>query len=187
MVFRLCLIVESFYSPIRNIFPRISLHALPCHMTTKKYADFPSMAIFLLPAINRVANVRNQTSQAFVTSRCKFCDCSCQFVYWRHQPMRAKYRHVRTICEQTLTMSPTVSNSSFSNWWSSSHDVEVYRLIQVPPIWIGDHPSKDLGLCITAPLFFVCQFAVPFNAVLCMSFHVVGPRNNICTIFRRSR
>ena len=35
MASRLCLIVASFYSPVRNIFPRISLHDLPCHRTMK--------------------------------------------------------------------------------------------------------------------------------------------------------
>ena len=30
--------------------------------------------------------------------------------------------------------------SYFSNWF------------EIPPAWIGDHPSKDLKLCITAPL-----------------------------------
>ena len=31
MVLRLCIVVESFCSPVRNIFPRNSLHDLPCH------------------------------------------------------------------------------------------------------------------------------------------------------------
>ena len=30
------IVVESFYSPVRNIFPRISLHDLPCHRTMKR-------------------------------------------------------------------------------------------------------------------------------------------------------
>ena len=34
--------------PTHDIVPHISWHALPCHMTTKKYADFPSMVIFQL-------------------------------------------------------------------------------------------------------------------------------------------
>ena len=43
-----CRVVESFYLQIHNIVPHISWHDLPCHMTTKKYADFPSMVIFPL-------------------------------------------------------------------------------------------------------------------------------------------
>ena len=35
MVLRLCVIVESFYSQIRIIFPHNSLHDLPCHWTKK--------------------------------------------------------------------------------------------------------------------------------------------------------
>ena len=31
-------------------------------------------------------NVGNQTSQAFVTSSCPFCDCSCQFVTFQNAP-----------------------------------------------------------------------------------------------------
>ena len=45
---RLWMIVGSFYLQIRSIFPHISLRDLPCHRTLKKYADFPSMAIFQL-------------------------------------------------------------------------------------------------------------------------------------------
>ena len=44
----LCRVVESSCLPTHNIVPHISLHGLPCHMTTKKYADFPSMVIFQL-------------------------------------------------------------------------------------------------------------------------------------------
>ena len=44
----LCRVVESFCSPTYNIFPQISWHDPPCHVTTKKYADFPSMVTFQL-------------------------------------------------------------------------------------------------------------------------------------------
>ena len=44
----LCGVVELSCSPTHNIVPHISWHALPCHKTTKKYADFPSMVIFQL-------------------------------------------------------------------------------------------------------------------------------------------
>ena len=33
MMLRLCIIVESFCSQVRNIFPHISLRDLPCHRT----------------------------------------------------------------------------------------------------------------------------------------------------------
>ena len=38
MVLRLCVAVELFCSPFRNIFPHISLRDLPCHRTTMKYS-----------------------------------------------------------------------------------------------------------------------------------------------------
>ena len=38
--------VELFCSPIRNIFPRISSHDLPCHRTMKKYENSRSMEVF---------------------------------------------------------------------------------------------------------------------------------------------
>ena len=44
----LCTVAGLFCSPARNIVPHISWHALPFHMTMKKYADFPSMVIFQL-------------------------------------------------------------------------------------------------------------------------------------------
>ena len=48
MVLILCRVVESFCSPTHNIVPHISWHDLPCHRTTKKYTDFPSMVFFQL-------------------------------------------------------------------------------------------------------------------------------------------
>ena len=42
----LCGVVESFCLPTQKNVPHISWHDPPCHKTTKKYADFPSMVIF---------------------------------------------------------------------------------------------------------------------------------------------
>ena len=39
------------------------------------------------------------------------------------QPMLAKYRHLRTICEQTFDNFPTNPIYSSMNWWSSMHGV----------------------------------------------------------------
>ena len=41
-------VVESSRLPTHNIVPHISWHDPPCHTTTKKYSDFPSMVIFQL-------------------------------------------------------------------------------------------------------------------------------------------
>ena len=55
MALRLCFIVESFYSQVRNILPHISLHDLPCRKTMKKVSasGFPEALLgsfFLAPA-----------------------------------------------------------------------------------------------------------------------------------------
>ena len=42
----LCRVVESFCSPTHNVVPHISWHDLPCHRTTKKYADIQIMVFF---------------------------------------------------------------------------------------------------------------------------------------------
>ena len=39
-------------------------------------------------------------------------------------PIRAKYKHFKTIWEQTLLYSPTDFNSSSLKWWSSTHGVD---------------------------------------------------------------
>ena len=44
----LCRVVESSCLPTHNFVPHISWHDLPCHRTTKRYSDFPSMVIFRL-------------------------------------------------------------------------------------------------------------------------------------------
>ena len=44
----LCTVVESFCLPTHNFIPHTSWHDLPCHGTTKRYSDFPSMVIFPL-------------------------------------------------------------------------------------------------------------------------------------------
>ena len=48
MALILCRVVESSYLPTHNIFPHISWYDLPCHRTTKRNEDFPSMVIFQL-------------------------------------------------------------------------------------------------------------------------------------------
>ena len=40
-------------------------------------------------------------------------------------PIRAKYRHFRTVCEHTFDISPTDFNSL--KWWSSMHGVAILK------------------------------------------------------------
>ena len=48
MVLIPCRVDESFCSPTHKIVPHISWQNLPCHTTTKKHADVPSMVFFQL-------------------------------------------------------------------------------------------------------------------------------------------
>ena len=48
-------------------------------------------------------------------------------------PIRAKYKHIKTICERTFDNSPTVP---------------------APPPQSDDHPSKELKLCTTVLSFY---------------------------------
>ena len=79
--------------------------------------------------ITCVMNVRDQARQAFVAKICPFCDRTRMF--YRPEDIgspkiRAKYRHFRTICEQTVDNSPTDSCSSSLNW-SSMHVVATLK------------------------------------------------------------
>ena len=65
-----------------------------------------------------------------------------------------------------LTLLPPFPNLLLLSCWSSRHGV-----------WT----------LYTCSLVFGCQSAVSFNALLRMSFHVVGPRTNVCTNFLRCR
>ena len=55
-----------------------------------------------------------------------FGDWSSKFVHWWTSglPIRARYKHVKTMCEQTADNSPTDSSSSCMNWWSSKKGLE---------------------------------------------------------------
>ena len=77
--------------------------------------------------IARVVDIRYQTSQASVTSFCPFVTSRASLSTDHRMsglPMRAKYRHFRTICEQTFDNSPTDFISSSLKWWSSMHGVD---------------------------------------------------------------
>ena len=71
------------------------------------------------------------------------------------RPIRAKYKHFKTICEQSSDNSPTDSNSSF------------FELMVV---------QTRMRNFVKLLHFLVCQFTVSLNALLSMSFHIVRPR-----------
>ena len=74
--------------------------------------------ITILPEFTCVMNVRYQTRQAFVTRFGPFVKAHASLFTDNKissLPIRAKYRHFRTICEQTVDNSPTDSFSSSLN------------------------------------------------------------------------
>ena len=74
-------------------------------------------------------------------------------------PIRAKYKHFKTIWERTTDNSPTVSNSSFWKLWSSKQSVEtVYN----------------------CSVFLFASSQYIFYVLFRVSFHVVGPRDSFC-------
>ena len=72
-------------------------------------------------------------------------------------------RHVRTISEHTLDNSPTISSSSFLNWWSSRHGVEtLYSCsfsLSVRQFAISFHAFLRMTLDPATP--FACEFSQP--------------------------
>ena len=73
-------------------------------------------------------------------------------------PIRAKYRHLRTIWAHAFDNSPTDPISSSFNWWSSKNGVATFF-----NCWMD--------------LFASSQY---FHIFRRMTFHVIGPRWNVC-------
>ena len=107
----------------------------------------------ILPVLTCVMNVRGQTCQTLVAS---FLSILWPLEQVWVSPLRAKYRHFRTICEQAVDTTPTDRVSSSLNWWS------------IILAWRCDF--VQLLSC------FVRQFEMSFHANLCMAFHIIGPR-----------
>ena len=74
-----------------------------------------------------VMNVRNHSSQAFVTSSGPFGDCSCKFVY-RPKNVKSinscKIQASQDTLRANFGFSPTVSSTSFLKFWSSKQKIE---------------------------------------------------------------
>ena len=71
MVLRLCIFVELFCVPSRNILPRASLHDLPCHRTMKKCSRQVSL--------NKVAFPKHQRRFWIQTRSCNCPQYLCLF------------------------------------------------------------------------------------------------------------
>ena len=72
-------------------------------------------------------------------------------------PIRAKYKHFRTIGEHAFDNSPTDFVSSSVKWWSSMHGVDTL--------------SRLLSR-------LVCQLTISFHTLLCMTHRVTRPWRN---------
>ena len=124
--------------------------------------------IAISSVITRVVNVRNQTSQAFPTCSCPLCHCSCRFVY---RPSNVKSTNACQLQAIQDDLSPDF-------WQLSSRFLFLSFALMVVNAWCRDY-MQLLNK-------FVCQFAIfSFHPFLRMSFHVVGPRINVCTNFLR--
>ena len=106
--------------------------------------------------ITRKMNGRNQTSQAFVTSTCPFCDCWSKFVYRPNECQVYQFVPSTSILRQFVSV--------------------LWTILQPLPTL---PPSREMKPC-TIALSFCCQFTIPFNASLSMTFHVVIPRDSYC-------
>ena len=83
-----------------------------------------------LPVVTCVMNAKDQACSSSVTCSCPFGDGSSKFVY-SGLPIRAKYKHFKTICEHTSDISPTDASSSLLKWWSSKQGFETLHSCSV--------------------------------------------------------
>ena len=99
-------------------------------------------------------------SQTFVARSCPFCDRTSKFVDHKmsNMPIRAKYRHFRTICGQTIDNAPRDPFSYSSKWWSSKHGVKNCSIVsRVSSQYLSTHffarPSMSwrYNICLKFP------------------------------------
>ena len=106
-----------------------------------------------------VTNVWNQSIQAFVSQALvHFVIDRANFFtdqIMKGLPIRAKYRHFRTIWEHTCDNSPTDFISTSLKWWSSMQRNFVELLSRL-----------------------LCQLKISFHTLLCMTFHILRPWRN---------
>ena len=105
---------------------------------------------------------KKSTGWAFVTSSVHFVIARASFFRGHERsglPIRAKYSYFRTICEHTFDNSPTDPISSSLHWWSSIHGVAT-----ACNCWVVSFASSQY----LSTHFFS------------MTFHVVGPWQNVC-------
>ena len=100
--------------------------------------------------------------------QCPFCDSSCQFV---HRPT-----HVRSAHAPDKGISGPFERTLLTSLG--------FQLLFLELVIID---ARCGDFCATARCFFFCQFAVSFCAFLRMTFHVVGPHDDICLQFSRTR
>ena len=101
-----------------------------------------------------------QSIQAFVTSLGPFCYGTCELIYWPQKisgrPILAKYKHFRTVWEDTSDSSPT--------------DFRLFFRVVVIDAW-----SRYFVELLSR---LVCQLTISFHTLLCMTSHVITPWRN---------
>ena len=113
--------------------------------------------ITILSVFTSMMNMWNQSIQAFVTRFGPFViDRASLFTDHRisGRPIRAKYKHFRTIWEHTCDNSPTDFISSSLKWWSSMHGV---------------------GNFVELLCRLVCQLTISFHTLFGMTLHIIRP------------
>ena len=94
------------------------------------------------------------------------------------RPIRAKYKHLKTICEQISDNSPPDSSSSCLNWWSSRQGLETFYNCSVfffflPIRSIAQRIFEHVPPCRRTTLLFVREvFATPVIFLLLQQKHV---------------
>ena len=125
----------------------------------------PYHPLALLSVITRVMNVRDHTSQAFVTSYGPFCDRSCQFVYRPQNVRSTKFGSTKGISRRFESKILTILQPF----------PVLFFEVMVVQAWSGD--SAELLSTL------VCQPTKTFRALFRMAFHVIRPSDRFCVRF----
>ena len=128
----------------------------------------------MLSVVTCVMNLWHYSGQTFGTSYCPFGDTDLASLLTDHAmlglPIRAKYKHFKSICEHTFDNYPIDSSSSFLNWCM---DLNICRA--VPPFYL---PIRSISQRIfehvlpyrrTTQTSFAWSFSHPGNFFSCSS------------------
>ena len=165
MVLRLCIVVELFCLPVRNIFPRISLHELPYHRTMRKCSlqVYISVIVYIIfacqtlsPSTTRQKMVKNDVGSPKSTSFMSifhigsmFCFLPTSLISSTYPEKNSPFSRLTKKHSKFKTFSQPCSNRNFlelhfPQWSCQRMTVQVSRKRND---WIF-HTGHDLGhLC----------------------------------------